>query len=144
MMDQTRYVAPSGGDTARLNEWAQSRADLTVPATRPAEAFPRPRESAETAARLVVSRGPDKGAEVEITRQRTAIGRSRECDIRLNDATVSRWHAELVREHGRYFLVDGGSLNGTYLNRRPVDHAELSDGDEIWIGKARFTFRLDD
>lgn len=142
-MNQTRYVAPSAGDTASVNEWAQSRAELTVPAARTAEAFPRPRESTETAARLVVSRGPDKGTEVEIAQQRTAVGRSPECDIRLHDATVSRWHAELVREHGRYFLIDGGSLNGTYLNRQPVDHAELSDGDEIWIGKARFTFRLD-
>ncbi|WP_435828417.1 FHA domain-containing protein [Saccharopolyspora shandongensis] len=40
--------------------------------------------------------------------------------------------------------MDGGSLNGTYVNRRSVESVELADGDEIWIGKMRFTFRAGD
>lgn len=90
---------------------------------------------------LVVKRGPDAGVGYAVTQSLTTIGRHRDCDIVLDDGTVSRYHAELRRDHGRYAITDAGSLNGTYVNRRPVDHAELSDGDELWIGKFRFVFR---
>jgi pSer/pThr/pTyr-binding forkhead associated (FHA) protein len=73
-----------------------------------------------------------------------AIGRHPECDIVVDDPTVSRRHAEVRREGGRYVLVDHGSLNGTYVNREPRDRALLADGDELWVGKARFTFHVDD
>jgi pSer/pThr/pTyr-binding forkhead associated (FHA) protein len=95
-----------------------------------------------TRTELVVKRGPDAGAGYAVTQSLTTIGRHRDCDIVLDDGTVSRYHAELRREQGRYMITDAGSLNGTYLNRRPVDHAELTDGDELWIGKFRFTFRM--
>lgn len=72
------------------------------------------------------------------------MGRARDCDIVLEDASISRYHAELHHDdHEHYTLVDTGSLNGIYLNRRPLrQRAELADGDEIWIGKARFAFHL--
>ncbi|WP_145738605.1 FHA domain-containing protein [Saccharopolyspora dendranthemae] len=104
------------------------------------ELIPAQRESAETM-RLVVGRGPDAGAELAISAPLTAIGRHRDCDIVIEDVTVSRYHAELEVEGDRCFLVDGGSLNGTFVNRRAVDRVELVEGDEIWIGKARFLFR---
>ena len=89
---------------------------------------------------LVVSRGPDTGAAFMITAATTTIGRHKECDIVLEDMTVSRMHAELQRRDHGFVLVDGGSLNGTYVNRRPAGSVRLQDGDQIWIGKARFTF----
>ncbi|MEV4732589.1 FHA domain-containing protein [Saccharopolyspora sp. NPDC049426] len=106
-----------------------------------AELIPSPRES-EQNMRLVVDRGADEGAEFVISAPLTVIGRHRDCDIVIEDVTVSRYHAELEIEDGRCFLFDGGSLNGTYVNRRPVERIELADSDEIWIGKARFTFRV--
>lgn len=70
----------------------------------------------------------------------TLIGRSPECDIFLDDVTVSRRHAELVREGDSFTIRDLGSLNGTYVNRRRIESAVLSDDDEVQIGKYRLTF----
>ena len=58
----------------------------------------------------------------------------------LDDVTVSRRHAEFRREDGTFRVVDVGSLNGTYVNREPVDSAVLANGDEVQIGKFRLVF----
>jgi hypothetical protein len=73
-------------------------------------------------------------------RVRTLIGRSPECDVFLDDVTVSRKHAELVNENGSFSIRDLGSLNGTYVNRKRIESATLEDGDEVQIGKYRLTF----
>jgi len=70
----------------------------------------------------------------------TLIGRSPECDIFLDDVTVSRRHAELVREGDMFTIRDLGSLNGTYVNRRRIESTVLEDDDELQIGKYRLTF----
>jgi hypothetical protein len=70
----------------------------------------------------------------------TTIGRSPDCGIFLDDVTVSRRHAVLHERDGRYIIEDQGSLNGTFLNRRRIESAELSDGDELQVGKYRLTF----
>jgi hypothetical protein len=70
----------------------------------------------------------------------TRIGRSPDCDVFLDDVTVSRNHAVLVERDGRFFVEDEGSLNGTFVNRRRIDSAELENGDELQIGKYRLTF----
>jgi FHA domain-containing protein/zinc ribbon protein len=72
--------------------------------------------------------------------ERTLIGRSPDCEIFLDDVTVSRRHAVLFERDGSFFIEDQGSLNGTFLNRRRIESAELSDGDELQIGKYRLTF----
>ena len=74
--------------------------------------------------------------------ERTTIGRSPDCDIFLDDVTVSRKHAVLVRRDASFFIEDLGSLNGTFLNRRRIESGELGDGDELQIGKYRLTFLL--
>ena len=74
--------------------------------------------------------------------ERTTIGRSPDCEIFLDDVTVSRKHAVLVRRDGAFFVEDLGSLNGTFLNRRRIESGELADGDELQIGKYRLTFLL--
>ena len=74
--------------------------------------------------------------------ERTTIGRSPDCEIFLDDVTVSRKHAVLVRRDGAFFIEDLGSLNGTFLNRRRIESGELADGDELQIGKYRLTFLL--
>ena len=54
--------------------------------------------------------------------------------------TVSRRHAELVREGEAFSIRDLGSLNGTYVNRRRIESAVLENDDEVQIGKYRLTF----
>jgi hypothetical protein len=90
---------------------------------------------------LVVRSGGGRAGEHFVPRnERTTIGRSPECDIFLDDVTVSRKHAVLLREGGTFRIEDQGSLNGTFVNRRRIDSAQLADGDELQIGKYRLTF----
>jgi hypothetical protein len=77
-----------------------------------------------------------------LARPRTVIGRSRECEIRVDDANVSRQHCEVVEDGGGWSVVDLGSTNGTELNGRRVDRAGLSDGDRITVGGTDLVFGL--
>lgn len=89
---------------------------------------------------LVVKRGPNVGSQIALTRPVMSAGRHPESDIYLDDITVSRRHAEFRRENGKFHVVDLGSLNKTYLNRKPVEAAVLANGDEIRIGNFRLIF----
>jgi pSer/pThr/pTyr-binding forkhead associated (FHA) protein len=72
--------------------------------------------------------------------ERLTIGRSPDAEIFLDDVTVSRDHAVLVRRAGDWFLDDSGSLNGTYVNRRRIESHKLIDGDELQVGKYKLTY----
>ena len=72
--------------------------------------------------------------------ERTRIGRSPDCEIFLDDVTVSRNHAVLVERDGEFFVEDQGSLNGTFVNRHRIESARLENGDELQVGKYRMTF----
>jgi hypothetical protein len=96
--------------------------------------------TAEGPALVVRSGGGRAGEHFSPKGERTTIGRSPDCDIFLDDVTVSRKHAELLAENGRFTIKDLGSLNGTYVNRRRIESSPLSDGDELQIGKYRLTF----
>jgi pSer/pThr/pTyr-binding forkhead associated (FHA) protein len=72
--------------------------------------------------------------------ERTLIGRSPDCDVFLDDVTVSRRHAVLVRAGDAFTIEDQGSLNGTFVNRHRIESARLEDGDEVQIGKYKLTF----
>jgi len=92
------------------------------------------------AALLVVKRGPNAGSRFLLDRPVTSAGRHPGSDIFLDDLSVSRRHAEFRREGGTLWVVDVDSLNGTYVNREPVESAALANGDEIQIGKFRLVF----
>jgi hypothetical protein len=94
----------------------------------------------EGPALVVRSGGGRQGETFHPQDERTTIGRSPDCGIFLDDVTVSRKHAILVEENGRFAIEDQGSLNGTFVNRKRVDRSALSDGDEVQVGKYRFTF----
>ena len=70
----------------------------------------------------------------------TTAGRHPESDIFLDDVTVSRRHAEFVREGNGFIVRDVGSLNGTYLDRERIESVGLAGGDEVQIGKYRLVF----
>jgi FHA domain/zinc-ribbon domain len=90
---------------------------------------------------LVVRSGGGRAGEHFLPQgARTTIGRSPDCDIFLDDVTVSRRHAVVIRNDHGSTIEDLGSLNGTYVNRRRVENAQLEDGDEVQIGKYRLTF----
>jgi predicted component of type VI protein secretion system len=89
---------------------------------------------------LVVKRGPNAGSRFRLDQPVTSVGRHPDSDIFLDDVSVSRRHAEFRRENGEYLVVDTGSLNGTYVNRKPVESVALTNGDEIQMGKFRLVF----
>jgi hypothetical protein len=90
---------------------------------------------------LVVRSGGGRAGETfPLEAERITVGRSPDCEIFLDDVTVSRKHAVLVRKDNGYELADEGSLNGTFLNKKRIETAQLEDGDELQIGKYRMTF----
>jgi FHA domain/zinc-ribbon domain len=97
-------------------------------------------EGFEGPALVVRSGGGRTGESFLPAGERTRIGRSPDCDIFLDDVTVSRNHAVLVESDGRFHVEDEGSLNGTFVNRHRIDRAQLENGDELQIGKYRLIF----
>ncbi|RJQ44172.1 MAG: FHA domain-containing protein, partial [Gaiellales bacterium] len=72
--------------------------------------------------------------------ERTTIGRAPDSDVFLDDITVSRHHAVLLRQEDGYYVQDQGSLNGTYVNHVRVETQKVTDGDQLQIGKFKLTF----
>ena len=97
-------------------------------------------DSIEGTALVVRAGGGIAGETFTPAGARTLIGRSPECDVFLDDVTVSRRHAELLRDGEQLTIRDLGSLNGTFVNRKRVESAALRDGDEVQVGKYRMTF----
>ena len=89
---------------------------------------------------VVVKRGPNAGARFLLDSAVSSAGRHPNSDIFLDDVTASRRHVEFRRENDEYWIIDVGSLNGTYVNHKPVQSAVLADGDEIQIGNFRLVF----
>jgi pSer/pThr/pTyr-binding forkhead associated (FHA) protein len=99
-----------------------------------------PDELTEGAALLVVRKGPNEGSKYMLDAEVTRAGRHPDSDIFLDDITVSRRHAEVIRRADGFHVLDTGSLNGTYVNRDRVDEAKLDNGDELQIGKFKLVF----
>ena len=96
---------------------------------------------ADEGAALVIRAGGGRvGESFPLNADRMTIGRRPDSDIFLDDVTVSRDHALLVRRGGDYYLDDLGSLNGTYVNRHRIESHRLEDGDELQVGKFKLTF----
>lgn len=89
---------------------------------------------------IVVQRGPEIGQRFELSGERLTVGRAADSDILLDDVTVSRHHAQFVAKDDGWDIVDQGSLNGTYVNRKSVERHHLSSGDLVQIGKYRLQY----
>ena len=99
-------------------------------------------EVAANAAALVIRAGGGRAGEsFAVDGERMTIGRRPDSAVFLDDVTVSRDHALLVRRGSDYYIDDCGSLNGTYVNRERIDSQRLADGDELQVGKYKLTFR---
>jgi len=80
----------------------------------------------------------DSGEVIPLLREVTTVGRGLAVDVRLDDPSVSRLHAEIVRRGPYYYVADLGlSRNGTRVNGRPVARRVLDDGDVLSFGSAR-------
>ena len=72
------------------------------------------------------------------------LGRSRQCDVVLDDPNVSRQHAEIRPRGGSWVLTDLGSTNGSSINGRRIDGPEVvKPGDELEIGTSVIKFELE-
>ena len=89
---------------------------------------------------LVLRGGEGEGDHYVLSSPVTNIGRHADSDIELDDITVSRRHCEITVENSRFIVRDVGSLNGTYVNQKRVDIIELTQGDELQIGKFHLVF----
>ena len=71
------------------------------------------------------------------------VGRSDRSDIQLTQESVSRFHAEVARHNGSYFVRDKQSRNGTYVNDAQVSECNLAEGDLLKVGRTilRFSFK---
>jgi Protein of unknown function (DUF3662)/FHA domain len=80
------------------------------------------------------------GARLPLSKAVTSIGRSKECDVTLDDGSVSRRHAEVHVENGQAWILDLGSTNGTEVNGARAQRTQLEDGDRIVIGQTELRF----
>ncbi len=92
------------------------------------------------AALVIRTGGGRAGESFTIDADRVSIGRSPDAGVFLDDVTVSRNHALLVRRRDGLYIDDLGSLNGTYVNRRRIESHKLQDSDEIQVGKYKLSY----
>ena len=93
--------------------------------------------------RLIVIKGADEGKQFDVSAEVVGIGRDRTNPICLHDTEVSRRHAELVvQRNGTYRIRDVGSANGTLVNTKPVQEAQLQPGDHVQIGQTILVYSV--
>jgi hypothetical protein len=98
-------------------------------------------EVTETGPALVIRAGGGRvGESFPVDGERMSIGRRPDSEVFLDDVTVSRDHALLIRRGENWYLDDCGSLNGTYVNRSRIESHRLEEGDEVQVGKYKLTF----
>jgi len=93
--------------------------------------------------KLFCVEGPDKDTLWDLTGARTVIGRDSVCDIIIDDAKLSRIHAEIIVEGGISIFHDKKSMNGSFINENRVTRQILAPGDEIRIGDTKIQVRED-
>jgi len=156
--DQCGYILTlSGGDTLvdcpSCGGKAFSRASLFSSPRFPREQKAREMSPEQLAAWLTEARAQlqapgdylayadgDSTLTVALQQEWTRVGRSLAADVRLDDPTVSRRHALIVRQDDGVRVLDDRSLNGIFVNGKRVEWSVLKDGDEIVVGRYRMHF----
>ena len=85
----------------------------------------------------------DNGAETELDRDRSLLGRDAACEVVVDDKSVSRRHALIERRGEDWALTDQGSANGTYLDGRRVSEAVLQNGQQLRLGSVIFQVEIE-
>jgi hypothetical protein len=138
---QTRVVHPeeAADDAPPESEPEAGRTMVYSSAGRVAEPLEERARSRAQSALLITD-----GRRLVVGPGGVTLGRSRQCDVMLDDPNVSRTHAEIRPRGGSWVLNDLGSTNGSRLNGRKLDGSEvLKPGDEIELGTSRLTFELE-
>jgi pSer/pThr/pTyr-binding forkhead associated (FHA) protein len=98
---------------------------------------------AQTNAQLLILDDDGTPSEaISITRAPVVVGRLSTNDVVVSDPNVSRRHAEITRNRGRWAIVDLGSTNGTTVNGKVVKEHNLRDGDRLGFGTSEMIFKL--
>lgn len=105
------------------------------PGRRTAISIPSERPQASAPPCLVIISGDDIGRRYELGLTEVSIGRADTCTICVPSDQVSRKHATVQHILGKYYLVDNGSTNGTFVNEQRLERAKLQDGDQIRVAK---------
>jgi hypothetical protein len=137
----TRMVQPKRGNRARASEEPEEQVEsgatmIYKPVQQPTEAASLEDLEVEREVAILSWDGQTR----RVDKRRVVLGRSRECDIQVEDANVSRRHAELRQEGATYWIVDLDSTNGIEVNGRQVKRARLESGDTFTVGATEVTF----
>ena len=137
----TRMVQPKRGNRAAAPEEPAEQVEsgatmIYKPVQQPTEAAPLDDLAVEREVAILSWDGQTK----RVDKRRVVLGRSRECDIQVEDANVSRRHAELRQEGAAYWIVDLDSTNGIEVNGLRVKRAKLEPGDSFTVGATEVTF----
>jgi pSer/pThr/pTyr-binding forkhead associated (FHA) protein len=109
---------------------------ITRPTAKPEDWLGNVRESISEPGKYLAMFADGRTLVIELSDGWSRIGRSSSADIRLDDPTVSRRHAVVVRTpEGELRVLDDRSMNGILVNGEPVDWSPLADGDELQIGR---------
>ncbi|HEX8067316.1 MAG TPA: DUF3662 and FHA domain-containing protein [Thermoleophilaceae bacterium] len=138
---QPQLVKPEGEEPADWPDEAPSAGDFGHTMVYSPDREARPLAPPPVAAGRAMLVG--EGKRTVLSGSRVLIGRSRDCDVTLDDPNVSRRHAEMRNEDGRWVVTDLGSTNGIKVNGGRVEQAVLEPGDEIALGLARLRFELE-
>src|SRR5215207_10206787 len=90
--------------------------------------------------KVVFITGPFQGSAFELGEEALSVGRDSSNVVRLADSLLSRRHCRVERDGERLVLTDLESLNGTFVNGRPVREHALADGDRVTVGESCFVF----
>ena len=138
---QTRVVnpEPEADEDVGPEEEASGRTMIYSTAGRVAEPLEERARARQQTALLLMG-----GKRLVVGPQGVTMGRSRQCDVTVDDPNVSRNHAEVRPRGGSWVLNDMGSTNGSRLNGHRVDGSEvLKPGDEIELGTTVLRFELE-
>jgi len=120
---------------------SNSRESGTLVMAGPIDHPGKPAGSGESCLVLLHPPGPDIGRRTPLVQQKYIVGRDTDADLVISRSAVSRHHAELSRESDeRWWAIDLGSTNGTFVNEQRVQRQPIVDGDQVRFGDAIFKF----
>jgi hypothetical protein len=136
---QTRVVQPEQEEAREPESDPMGRTMIYSNAGRVAEPLEERARARQQTALLLI-----EGRRMVVGPAGVSLGRSRQCDVVLDDPSISRQHAEIRPRGGSWVLTDLGSTNGSSINGRRIEQPEvIKPGDEIELGTLVLTFELE-